>query len=493
MHMTTTDLRADAPGQRAGPRPADGRGEAVVRVWLLLIVLDLAVSAAAWVVTFSLCPVPLAIHWILALAGIAAATTVVSIAAKGLYREHVRRVRTVEISGLGRAGLVGAVAVGLLDDRFSADTGMRWPLVGLALSTASLVAARGVAAALVRAARRNGHLQRRVLLVGESGTAAHLASDLARNPGEGYLVVGAVGDELAHRFHGVEAPHLGTLDDLERALVQSRASWAIVTPNGLGRKDATEVIRRLMVAGVNVELAGSLGLHHRRLRATAIGHETAFYVERVDLTGPQRILKRAIDITGATLGLIVLGPVLVASAAAVLVSDRRPVLFRQRRVGKDGVPFTMLKLRSMVMDAEDLRSALEAGNRRNGPLFKLADDPRVTRVGRVLRATSIDELPQLWNVLRGDMSLVGPRPALPSEVARFGNDLNRRHAVRPGITGLWQVEARDSDLFADVERHDLFYVENWSVLLDLGLLARTLGGVAFRAVRALRRDPRTMA
>ncbi len=465
---------------------------ALVHGWLVLLGLDAAAAGLAWAITLAVCPVPLSLRARLTLVAVAVATTLVSIATRGLYREHVRRVRSVEVSGVARSTVVGAVAIGLLDDRFGADTGLRWPIVGIIVSTLSLILMRGAARAAVRVARRRGHFQRRVLLVGESGTAAHLAEDLARDSGAGYLVVGAVGDALAHQFHNVAASHLGTLDDLEVALTRSGATWAIVTPNGLGRKDSTDIIRRLMLTGVNVELAGSLGLHHRRLRATAIGRETAFYVERVDLTGPQRVLKRAIDLVGATAALLLASPVLLAAGFAILLDDRGPVLFRQERVGKDGVPFKMLKLRTMVVGAEGQQAALNAGNQRQGPLFKLSSDPRITRAGRLLRGSSLDEVPQLWNVLRGHMSLVGPRPALPSEVARFGDALNRRHAVRPGITGLWQVEARDSDCFADVERHDLFYVENWSVLLDLGLLGRTLLDVVGRSWRTLRRDPGIM-
>jgi lipopolysaccharide/colanic/teichoic acid biosynthesis glycosyltransferase len=208
----------------------------------------------------------------------------------------------------------------------------------------------------------------------------------------------------------------------------------------------------------------------------------------VALAGPRRVAKRAIDVAGALAGLVLASPLLVVAAVLVRRHDGGPVLFRQRRVGRQGQTFTMVKLRTMVVDAEARRPAIEHENRRSGPMFKHEADPRVTRPGRFLRAASIDELPQLWNVLRGDMSLVGPRPALPSEAALFGEALNRRHTVRPGITGLWQVEARDSERFEDLERHDLFYVENWSVLLDLALLVRTVGGVVRRTWRFLRGD-----
>ena len=190
----------------------------------------------------------------------------------------------------------------------------------------------------------------------------------------------------------------------------------------------------------------------------------------------------------ASLALVAAAPVLLATALAIKLNDRGPVLFRQLRVGLDGEPFSILKFRTMVVEAEAQLEAIAAANQRKGPLFKLASDPRITKVGRILRATSVDELPQLLNVLQGTMSLVGPRPALPDEVARFDEELMARQAVRPGITGRWQIEARDNPSFAAYKRFDLFYVENWSVGLDLAILLTTVQTVALRAVHALSRS-----
>lgn len=457
-----------------------------LRPWLALVALDALAAVAAWAAVLAWSGLRISFAHTGAVAGVATAVTLGSLAARQLYREHVRRVVAVELSGVARAAFVATVAAAVTASVVGPDLGLGVAVVAFSVHTLTLIVVRGAARTVVRAARRAGRFQQRVLLVGESSATAHLADELGRRPSEGYLVVGAVGDERAHRLRGVACPYLGPVDDMERALVETGATGAIVATDGLGRKDATEVVRRLLEGGVTVQLAGTLGLHHRRLRATAIGQETAFYVERVSLTGPQRTVKRAIDIAGACLGLVLASPVLLAAAVAIRLHDRGPVLFRQQRIGRHGDTFVMLKLRTMSPDAEKLRSALDAENRRDGPLFKHLDDPRVTRPGRVLRAASIDELPQLWNVLRGQMSLVGPRPALPSEVALFGENLMRRHSVRPGITGMWQVEARDSVRFEDLERHDLFYVENWSVLLDLGLLVRTVGGVITRAWRISR-------
>jgi len=183
--------------------------------------------------------------------------------------------------------------------------------------------------------------------------------------------------------------------------------------------------------------------------------------------------------------LLIALPVLLVAALIIWLQDRGPVFFRQERVGLGGSPFMLWKLRTMAVDAEDRLDEVRDLNDRVGPLLKVERDPRVTRFGHFLRITSIDELPQLWNVLIGDMSLVGPRPALPSEVEMFDDELRERHNVRPGITGLWQVEARDNPSFASYRRLDLFYVKNWSMSLDLVILILTFQSVLARAIRSV--------
>jgi len=189
--------------------------------------------------------------------------------------------------------------------------------------------------------------------------------------------------------------------------------------------------------------------------------------------------KRTLDVTLAAVVLVLVAPLLLLAMVAVRLETPGPAVFRQRRVGHHGRPFTMLKLRTMVDGAEAQRHQLLHRNEADGPLFKLRDDPRVTRFGRMLRKLSVDELPQLVNVLRGEMSLVGPRPALPDEVKAWAPELHRRLHVRPGITGLWQVSGRSDSSFDDYARCDLYYVENWSLGTDLSILARTVPLVLF--------------
>jgi exopolysaccharide biosynthesis polyprenyl glycosylphosphotransferase len=196
------------------------------------------------------------------------------------------------------------------------------------------------------------------------------------------------------------------------------------------------------------------------------------HVDLPRFSGFNYSIKRAFDVVAGGLALLVASPVMLVVALAVK-ADGGPVLFRQRRVGMRGGHFAMLKFRSMVVDAEARRDELMHLNEGAGLLFKLRDDPRVTRVGRVIRRLSLDELPQLFNVLRGDMSLVGPRPPLPAEVDRYEGRVNRRLLIKPGITGLWQVSGRSGLSWEESVKLDLWYVENWSLTNDLMILLRT--------------------
>ena len=193
-----------------------------------------------------------------------------------------------------------------------------------------------------------------------------------------------------------------------------------------------------------------------------------------EISNADRRISRLMDVIGAALLLTALTPIWALAAIAVQCSSRGPIIFRQDRVGKDAEPFDVLKFRTMVVNAEELVDDLMEANEGAGPLFKMKDDPRVTKIGAFLRKTSIDELPQLWNVVRGEMSLVGPRPALASEMIEWDTDLYGRLRVKPGITGMWQVSGRSETSFEEYTRLDLYYVDNWSLVVDLAILAKTV-------------------
>jgi exopolysaccharide biosynthesis polyprenyl glycosylphosphotransferase len=268
---------------------------------------------------------------------------------------------------------------------------------------------------------------------------------------------------------------LRAVDDL-RADVVAVASSPDLSGHAL-RRLAWSLDERdvdLIVSPGIVEVAGP------RLSIRPVAGLSLLHLERPAMRGGRILIKRVLD---RLLGLgLFLGfsPLLVAIAIAIKLGSPGPVLFRQLRIGEDGRPFEMLKFRSMVVDAEDRRAELEAVNEGNGVLFKIHADPRVTKVGALLRRYSLDELPQFWNVVRGDMSLVGPRPPLPQEVIGYSDDATRRLRVRPGMTGLWQVSGRSDLSWEESLRLDLRYVDNWSLALDVTILWRTWRAVLRR-------------
>jgi exopolysaccharide biosynthesis polyprenyl glycosylphosphotransferase len=291
--------------------------------------------------------------------------------------------------------------------------------------------------------------------------------------------------QLGYRIAGVVCPRdqypddcglpwLGPVTEAPAVLRATEIHGVIVVASALSADARNPLVRSLFDAGIHVQV--SVGLERvdwRRLRALPLAHEPFFYVEPHRVQAWRLRAKRTLDVALGIFLALISAPVVLIAMLAVLVTDGRPVLYRQVRVGEGGRPFTLLKVRTMCRGADSRLGELRGSNVRCGPLFKMPADPRVTRVGRVLRATSIDELPQLLNVLRGEMSLVGPRPALPEEVAQFDVELQARFRMRPGITGLWQVEARDNPSFRVYRHLDLFYLENWSLTLDLAILVAT--------------------
>lgn len=248
------------------------------------------------------------------------------------------------------------------------------------------------------------------------------------------------------------------------------------TPNRLQRLawELEGTAAEMVVAPVLMEVAGP------RLHVSGVFGVPLVRVSAPAFTGATRVVKGVVDKVGSALLLLALSPLLLAVAAAIKLSDSGPVIYRQERVGKDGAPFTMFKFRTMVVGADRLRTQLAISNEGAGPLFKLRADPRVTRVGRLLRRYSLDELPQLLNVLLGSMSLVGPRPPLREETEQYEDHVRRRLLVKPGVTGLWQVSGRSDLSWEESVRLDLRYVEDWSLALDVTILWKTLHAVLRR-------------
>ena len=412
------------------------------------------------------------------------------IASNRLYRSRVCSVRAMETAALLRACSLGAVGAYLVAPRLGAASLKPATIIlGQILAFLFVYISRTAYRSALRRARRLGKFTRPVVIIGTGDEAYELLRLMVDEPELGYNVLGVIGraHEMAERPFSV--PYLGPTSDAVRIIRERGASGAIVGASSLAFRELNNTVRSMLDAGIHVQVSGGLlGFDASRLRSNPIGREAAFYLEQVQHSGWQSRLKRVLDIILASVALVFAAPIIGFFALAVKRQDKGPAFFRQQRVGLNGELFTMIKLRTMVIDAEARLTALLAKNERKGPLFKMDNDPRFTKVGRIMDATSINELPQLWNVLKGEMSLVGPRPALAREVAKFNDRLLVRHKVKPGITGLWQVESRDDPSFADYERCDVFYVENWSVRLDLMILLQTLVEVGKRATSLLGRS-----
>jgi exopolysaccharide biosynthesis polyprenyl glycosylphosphotransferase len=331
--------------------------------------------------------------------------------------------------------------------------------------------------------RWRGTMSTNVLVIGGTRSAESIDRYFARHPEAGFRMTGVwIPDEPEARHPWLDVPGrfvpvLGNARSLVEAVRLADAGAVFVTdtehlgPNGL--KDLTWELQTLevdLMVSPNV-----VDVSTPRITLSNVGAMPFLHLEKPQYEGATRWGKVVFDRTFAGAAVLALTPILIAAAIAVKVSSAGPVLYRSERIGVGGVPFEMLKFRSMVVDAEEIKQQLTSDT--GGVLFKMKDDPRVTRVGRVLRRFSIDELPQLLNVLRGDMSIVGPRPPLRSEVEAYDEGVGRRLLVKQGITGLWQVSGRSDLSWDDTVRLDLDYVENWSLMRDVQIIWRTLRAV----------------
>ena len=328
-------------------------------------------------------------------------------------------------------------------------------------------------------ARRRGLNRSYMVVVGTGEEAQAFADAIERHPELGISVIGhlrAPGEDGAD----VTRPVLGDGDELARVFHQHVVDEVAMCVAPRASDWAEPLIRLAADEGKHVRVP--MRAQHQILDLAV--EDLDGLLVRSYVNGPTRLLslavKRAIDIAGALVGLVLLSPVFAVTAVAILVKEGRPIVYEQTRLGLHGRPFRLYKFRSMVPDADARFPEVAHLNERSGIAYKAADDPRITPIGRFLRASSIDELPQLWNVLRGEMSLVGPRPPLPREVDQYDIWHRRRLSMKPGITGLWQVEARGEADFDNWVQRDLQYIDRWSLGLDLRILARTVPAVVTR-------------
>ena len=322
--------------------------------------------------------------------------------------------------------------------------------------------------------REQGLMSGSVLIVGDHEHLQALIRALDSVPQAGYRVVAACCTDTDDLTIG-RIPVVG--NESEAAEIAGRMGINTVACTSSWRLGASG-LRRLgwALEGQNIDLVvapGLIDVAGPRVLTRPVAGLSLLHVEAPVFSGPKLAIKTVIDKSAAALGLILLAPLFAIIAIQIRRHDKGPVFFHQERVGKDGTTFHMLKFRTMCVDAEAILPTLLAHNDGAGPLFKMAHDPRITPIGAILRRYSLDEFPQLLNVARGQMSLVGPRPPLPREVEIYGNDVRRRLLVKPGMTGLWQINGRSDLTWDESVRFDLYYVENWSVMSDLIILWRT--------------------
>jgi exopolysaccharide biosynthesis polyprenyl glycosylphosphotransferase len=390
----------------------------------------------------------------------------------GLGSDEFRRVFNAAVS------LTAAIAIASYATRGEIARG--YVLIALPCATAlDLTARYALRKRLHRQRRRSGAFMRRVIAVGHADGVTDLITELRREPHHGLTVVGACLTAESARSQVAAVPVCGGLERIDSAVSDLAADTvAVLACPELNGTRLRELAWRLEKTGTGLCVAPAvLDVAGPRTTIRPAAGMPLLHVDHPELTGLRWAIKGAFDRVSAAAALVVLAPLMAGIALAIRLGDGGTAFFRQTRVGKEGRPFTVWKFRTMVEDAEGQKAALLGDNDGDGVLFKMRNDPRITPVGRVLRKYSLDELPQLWNVLKGDMSLVGPRPAVPAEAALYGSYVRRRLVVKPGITGLWQVSGRSDLPWDEAVRLDLRYVENWSLALDLQILWKTWSAV----------------
>ncbi len=398
------------------------------------------------------------------------------------YEERFLWIGPEEFRRVFGAAVLLLAAIGTLSWGLRIELSRVFVVVALPLAMVLTLLQRYVQRRLMHRQRAHGRFQLTTLLVGHRKAVRDLHTQMEREAAHGYRVIGCC---LPAEPPGAQpdlhrgVPVLGDLDAVAEVVARHDVDTVAVLPcpeldgPALRRLGwALEKTRaELLLAPAITEIVGT------RVQIRPVCGLPLLHMERPELTGIRRVTKGVVDRVGAILLLLLLAPVMLGVALAVRATSQGPVFYRQERIGRDGRPFCMLKFRSMLERHERAHLRYVAGNDGNGVLFKLRRDPRVTPVGKVLRRYSLDELPQLFNVLRGDMSLVGPRPPLPIEVERYGSDMHRRFLVKPGLTGLWQVSGRSDLSWDDSVRLDVRYVENWSLMFDFMILWKTVGAV----------------
>ena len=404
----------------------------------------------------------------------------VLLGAQGAYSIRQFGAGAEEFRAVFMASVITAGAVGMFCYLVQVPLSRGFVLLTFIYGTPLLLLERYAARKVVHGLRVRGRLVRRVLAVGGPAGVREVADVLARERYVGYHVVGAcVPSEVTVVPGMLGVPVLGSIGETREICDRVGADTVLVARGGYATSDELRQIAWDLEGGdIDLVVVPSLtDIAGPRISMRPVAGLPLLHVEQPQAGEAGGWSKRSFDVMASAAFLLLLSPLMLVIALAVKLQDGGPVFFRQPRIGRDGQPFGMVKFRSMVVDAERRRAEIEHRNESDGPIFKIREDPRITPLGRFIRRYSIDELPQLFNVLRGEMSLVGPRPPLPGEVEQYGSDVHRRLKVRPGMTGLWQVSGRSDLSWTESVRLDLYYVDNWSMMSDLVIIAKTVRAV----------------
>ncbi len=451
-----------------------------------LVAMMVAGLVAAWL-RFGTLGVPVAIqvdidlrYWQLALA--VAFFWLFFLLLEGLYDLDRLSWNFAEISRIARALALGLVGVIVLTFAVKLPGLSRWwLLVTWLLSVGLVFCGRLLIQRVLAYMRGRGRMQYRTLIIGTNAEALRIVSALHKTHAHGLAPVGCLSsadgsceDDLC----AAGAPCLGPATDILEAVSSEGIDAVVIASSAFDHDVIAGMISDLGHTPVRVHISSGLfEVLTTRVFVREVAGVPLITIKRLGFTGVNRVLKRLFDIVVSFLLIMVGMPLWIALAIAIKVTSKGPVFYVQERVGRGGKRFGMYKFRSMVQDADSRRHQLAEVNEADGPIFKIRDDPRITKVGRFMRKFSLDEFPQLINVLKGEMSLVGPRPPLPVETEQYAERHWRRMEVKPGMTGLWQVSGRSDLSFDEMVRLDIFYIENWSLVFDISLILRTIPAV----------------
>ncbi|MDZ4180227.1 MAG: sugar transferase [Coriobacteriia bacterium] len=409
----------------------------------------------------------------------------IALATDGMYDLERLSWGAGEFSRVLRAMGMGVVALILATYALKTPGLSRsWTLVAFALAVVFVTGGRLLIRAWLHWRRMHGHMHRRTHVVGNNAEALSIVRTLLKNPGQGLTPVGCLAssksDELELDYCEGLVEGLGHAREIKKVVLDHDIDTVMIAGSAFDHEVISRIIAELRGLDVSIHVSSGLfDILTSRVLVRDIAGVPLITVKSISLSAGNLRTKRVFDVLVASAIVLVGLPIWLALALAIIIDSRGPVFYKQARVGRHGTAFGMYKFRSMVSDADARLAQLLEDNEATGPLFKMKDDPRVTRVGKWMRKFSVDEFPQLLNVLRGEMSLVGPRPPLIHETVQYTEQHWRRMEVPPGMTGLWQVSGRSSLTFEEMIRLDLYYIENWSVGFDLALMVRTIPAVLF--------------